>query len=65
MAKDKSNSMFTVFSQKLAAHLMLAGFNLMAVRQSVKDASRNVYFFKNSPALISYVADYTAQCHKL
>lgn len=49
----------TIYSQKLAATLMLKGFVLVGMeRNNASDSGRNVFFFKDSPELEKAISEY-------
>ena len=49
---------YTVFSQKLAGYLMLRGFVLEGIGTNKHDASKRVFFFKDSDELQAAIAKY-------
>lgn len=49
----------TIYSQKLAATLMLKGFVLVGMeKNNASDSGRNVFFFKDSPELEKAISEY-------
>lgn len=49
---------FTVFSQRLAGHLMLSGFRLAEMRRDEKGSMMNIFFFVNTPELHAEIENY-------
>ncbi len=50
---------YIVFSQRLAATLMLRGFVLKRMEKTIRDSSnRNVFYFNESDDLLKVVAEY-------
>lgn len=56
--KQKEKSCFTVYSQKVAGHLMERGFVLVEMRPDRLNPQRNVFFFQDSPELRQAISDY-------
>ena len=48
---------FIVLSQKLAGKLMIAGFVLLKLKPSKKGYNRNVFIFRESDELLSFIRD--------
>lgn len=49
---------FTVFSMKLAGHLMTLGFVLEDIGINRRDSNKRVYFFKNTEELQNAISAY-------
>lgn len=52
---------FMVFSDKLAAFLLINNIKLLRVRPDIQDFSKNVYIFKNSSEIETLIEDYNEQ----
>lgn len=51
----------TIFSQKLAAYLMMRGFVLLDMKRDSKGSGKNVFYFKNSEELQQAIFDYSSE----
>lgn len=49
---------YVVKSQKLAGYLMLNGFKLHEIKESISNDGRNVFIFTNSEDLLKKVEQY-------
>lgn len=54
-------SCFTVFSQRLAGHLMEKGFVLIDMQPHKTDTRRNVFFFKESNEIKDAINEYKSK----
>lgn len=60
MENIKESRTIPVFSQKLAAELMLAGYNLISMSPNTTRADKNVYYFRNSDEITAEIAKYAS-----
>lgn len=52
--------MKTIFSQRLAGHLMTKGFVLVGMEQGRNNSGKNVFYFNNSDELRTAMDEYKA-----
>lgn len=56
--------MKTIFSQKLAGHLMLKGFVLVGMEQGRNHTGKNVFYFNDSEELRLAMEEYKSSIQK-
>lgn len=54
----ETNSLFVVFTKRLAAHLCDEGFELVKVERNDRNPSRYVYLFEDTPKLRDAIERY-------
>lgn len=52
--------MKTIFSQRLAGHLMIKGFVLVGMEQGRNNSGKNVFYFNDSDELRTAMDEYKA-----
>ena len=50
----------TVFSQRLAGHLMTLGFVLLGIDKNRSDPNKNVFYFRDSEKIRTIIQNYSA-----
>jgi hypothetical protein len=55
---DKTIKMKTIFNQRLCGFLQMKGFILVDMKPNNNGNGKNVFYFKETPELLSAIQDY-------